>query len=72
MRSPFAESPEFQRLLRGEPRSDLVRITLEIARDAYPELDLDHYLGRIEALAGRVRDRCAVGAKPRSVLGQIN
>jgi regulator of sirC expression with transglutaminase-like and TPR domain len=72
--SPFAESPEFARLLRCATRSDLdlVRITLEIARDAYPDLDLDHYLARIDALAARVRDRCAAGAKPRSVLGQIN
>ncbi len=69
---PFAESPEFQRLLRHDPRADLVRITLEIARDAYPGLDLDHYLAKIEALAVRVRDRCQAGAKPRSLLGQIN
>ena len=39
MRSPFAESPEFQRLLRQEPGPDLSRIALEIARDAYPDLD---------------------------------
>jgi regulator of sirC expression with transglutaminase-like and TPR domain len=72
VRSPFAESPEFLRLLRREARSDLVRITLEIARDADPDLDIDHYLGKIEGLAGRVRDRCAPGAKTRAVLGQIN
>jgi len=60
------------RLLRGEPRPDLVRLTLEIARDAHPDLDLELYLGKIEALADRVRDRCAAGAKPRSILGQIN
>jgi regulator of sirC expression with transglutaminase-like and TPR domain len=72
VRSPFAESPEFQRLLRRESRSDLVRIALEIARDAYPDLEIDHYLGKVEALADRVRDRCAAGAKPQSVLGQIN
>jgi regulator of sirC expression with transglutaminase-like and TPR domain len=71
-RAPFAESPEFQRLLRGEPRSDPVRIALEIARDAYPGLDIDHYLGKIDALAERVRDRCASRSKPWSVLGQIN
>jgi len=70
--APFAESPEFQRLLRRDSRSDLVRIALEIGRDAYPGLDIDHYLGKIEALAGRVRDRCPPGAKPRSLLGQIN
>jgi regulator of sirC expression with transglutaminase-like and TPR domain len=72
MRGPFAESPEFARLLRREPRSDLVRIALEIARDAYPELDIDHYLDRIKALADRVRDRCPAGTKPRGLLGQIN
>jgi regulator of sirC expression with transglutaminase-like and TPR domain len=72
LRSPFAESPEFLRLLRREPGSDLVRIALEIARDAYPDLDLDEYLGKIAILAERVRDRCAAGSKPRAVLGQIN
>jgi regulator of sirC expression with transglutaminase-like and TPR domain len=72
LRSPFAESPEFRRLLRRETPSDLVRISLEIARDAYPDLDIDRYLGKIEALTNRVRDRCAAGAKTRSVLGQIN
>src|SRR3954464_6789433 len=71
-RLPLEESPEFLRLLRGEPRPDLVRVTLEIARDAHPDLDLELYLGKIEALADRVRDRCAAGAKPRSILGQIN
>jgi regulator of sirC expression with transglutaminase-like and TPR domain len=70
--APFAESPEFQRLLRRDAGSDLVRIALEIARDAEPNLDMDHYLGKIEALSGRARDRCPPGAKPRSLLGQIN
>jgi regulator of sirC expression with transglutaminase-like and TPR domain len=69
---PFAESPEFARLLRHDPRSDLVRIALEIARDAYPGLDIERYLDRIEVLAGRVRDRCPPGTKPQSLLGQIN
>jgi regulator of sirC expression with transglutaminase-like and TPR domain len=70
--SPFAESPEFLRLLRREPGSDLVRIALEIARDAYPELDGEPYLEKIDALAARIRDRCAPSAKPRQVLEQIN
>jgi regulator of sirC expression with transglutaminase-like and TPR domain len=70
--SPFAESPEFRRLLRREPESDLVRVALEIARDAYPDLDIEHYLAAIAGLAERVRGRCAPGAKPRAVLGQIN
>jgi regulator of sirC expression with transglutaminase-like and TPR domain len=71
-RSPFADSPEFERLLGGAPRIDLARAALEIARDAYPGLDVEPFMGRIGAFAARVRDRCKAGAKPRAVLGQIN
>ncbi len=72
MGSPFAGSPEFERLLRRNSRSDLTRIALEIARDAYPDLEPDPYLERIEVLAARVRDRSPALAKARPVLGQIN
>lgn len=72
MRSPFAGNPEFERLLRREARPDLTRIALEIARDAYPDLEPGPYLERIEALAARVRDRAPAAAKARQVLGQIN
>ena len=72
MRSPFAGSPEFERLLRRDARPDLTRIALEIARDAYPDLEPGPYLERIEALAARVRDRAPAAAKARQVLGQIN
>jgi regulator of sirC expression with transglutaminase-like and TPR domain len=69
---PFADSPEFQRLLRREASCDLVKLALEVARDAFPELDAHVYLEKIEALARRVRDRCPPGTRPRQVLGQIN
>jgi len=72
VRAPFADSPEFQRLLRHDPGVDLVRIALEIARDAYPGLDPAPYEARIDALAARARERCAAVDKPRRVLGQIN
>jgi regulator of sirC expression with transglutaminase-like and TPR domain len=72
VRSPFAESPEFQRLLRQEPGSNLIRIALEIARDAYPDLDPGPYLAKIDALAARVRDRCPPIETFRHILGQIN
>jgi regulator of sirC expression with transglutaminase-like and TPR domain len=72
VRSPFAGSPEFERLLRHDARPDLTRIALEIARDAYPDLEPGPYLERIEALAARVRDRAPAAAKARQVLGQIN
>lgn len=72
MRAPFAESPEFQRLVQGEPGTDLTRIALEIARDAYPELDPDPYLAQIDSLAARVHDRCPADSRTRHILGQIN
>jgi regulator of sirC expression with transglutaminase-like and TPR domain len=72
VRAPFADSPEFQRLLKGDSSADLVRIALEIARDAYPGLDPAPYEARIDALAARVRERCATADRPRQVLGQIN
>ena len=72
MRSPFAQSPEFLKLLHRDPGADLTRIALEIARDEYPDLDADSYLRKIEALADRVRDRCPAGARSWQVLGQVN
>ena len=69
---PFADSPEFLRLIRGEDEPDLTRLCFEIARDAYPKLDPVPYLNKIDALANRVRDRCPQGAKARHILGQIN
>ena len=72
MRSPFVESPEFLRLLNDEGRPDLLRVALEIARDAYPQLDPGPYLERVDALADRARDRVAAADRPRQALGQIN
>jgi regulator of sirC expression with transglutaminase-like and TPR domain len=70
--TPFADSPEFGRLLGGDERADLTRIALEIAADAYPGLKAEPSLGTIDDLASRVRQRCPAGAGPRQVLGQIN
>ena len=42
---------------RDEPAIDLARACLLIARDAYPELDVEGYLGEIERLAARLRGR---------------
>jgi regulator of sirC expression with transglutaminase-like and TPR domain len=68
----FADSPEFERLLEGEGDICLARIALEIARDAYPELNVEDYLNRIADLAARVRDRCRPEAKLHHVISQIN
>jgi regulator of sirC expression with transglutaminase-like and TPR domain len=72
VKSRFAHSPEFERLLEDQGEICLARIALEIARDAYPELDVEKYLDRIAGLGGRVRDRCRPDAKVHHVISQIN
>ena len=72
MRDPFQESPEFQRLVRGDESVDLVRINLEVARDADPAIDLQACLAAIDAIADRVRLRCPSDASATQVIGQIN
>jgi regulator of sirC expression with transglutaminase-like and TPR domain len=61
---PFAE------LLGGDDgRIDLARACLMIAQDAYPQLDLERYLGEIERIALRLRGRLPqdLGAEERVV-----
>lgn len=72
MPTSFAGSPEFLRLLEGDPRADLTLIALEIARDAHPDLVPNLYLDKIDEFADRVRQRCPSGAPPRQIIGQIN
>lgn len=71
-RTTYPPSPEFERVLKGEPRPRLDRVALEIARDAYPDLDIDAHLAKIDQLADRARSRCRPGASQRAILGQIN
>lgn len=52
MVAQFADSPEFQRLLAGNDRVDLARVALEIGRDAYPDIDIEAYVERIDAPRG--------------------
>ncbi len=69
---PFAGSPEFRRLLDGDAGADLAVIALEIARDARPDLDAGECLWRMDSLAERVRQRCALGAGVKPLVGQVN
>ena len=71
MRPPFADSPEFRRLL-DDGEADIARVALEIARDAYPDVDPEAGLARIDALAERARGRCAPVEGYLQVIGQIN
>ncbi|WP_165249003.1 SirB1 family protein [Paludisphaera soli] len=72
MRASYPTSPEFERVVRGEAGADLARVALEIARDFRPGLDVEAQLGRIDALADRVRVRIREGAPARKLIGQIN
>jgi regulator of sirC expression with transglutaminase-like and TPR domain len=60
----------FARLIADEDaRIDLARACLLIAQDAYPELDIERYLGEIERMATRLRARLPqnCGAEERVV-----
>jgi regulator of sirC expression with transglutaminase-like and TPR domain len=57
MSSGFASDIEFNKLLKGRDDIDLVRLMLEFAADAYPNLDETQYLAEIHRLGCRARDR---------------
>jgi regulator of sirC expression with transglutaminase-like and TPR domain len=60
----------FARLIsRDDARIDLARACLMIAQDAYPELEVDRYVGEIERMAIRLRGRMPqnCGAEERVV-----
>ena len=60
----------FARLIAGaDARIDLARACLLIAQDAYPELDVERYMGEIERMATRLRARLPqnCGAEERVV-----
>lgn len=71
-RSSYPPSPEFERVVNGAPRPRLDRVALEIARDAYPDLNIEANLAKLDELADRIRGRCRPGASQRAILGQIN
>jgi len=68
----FPDGHEFLHLFSGDAKVEIARIALEIARDAYPDLDVEAYVGKIQELAERIRARCRPRAKVRDILGQIN
>jgi regulator of sirC expression with transglutaminase-like and TPR domain len=50
----------------------LPRIALEIAHDAYPGLEIETQLGRIDALGRRAAERCGSASKTKAALGHVN
>ncbi|HEY2336975.1 MAG TPA: tetratricopeptide repeat protein [Burkholderiales bacterium] len=61
-----------QILAEQDERIDLARACLLIAQDAYPELDVDRYLGDIERLAIRLRARLPQSAQPDELVVALN
>ena len=72
MRDPFAQDIEFRRLIQGDEDVDLVKVSVEIARDAEFDLDEDEVFSTIQNLGDRVKERCSAGAGFQSVIGQLN
>jgi regulator of sirC expression with transglutaminase-like and TPR domain len=56
---------------RSESEVDLARAALLVAREEYPQLPVDRYLGRLDELAERVVDRLANEQAPMLVLNEL-
>ena len=59
-------------LARPDPEIDLGRVSLLIAAEEYPELDIDLYLQRLNELAEGVRPRLSGDEGPAGVVACIN
>jgi regulator of sirC expression with transglutaminase-like and TPR domain len=66
------DSPQFHALLAGDPAADLTAVALEIARDAYPDLQPTAYLDGVARLARLVRARLSAFPEPWLTLTAIN
>ena len=54
---------------QDEGRMDLAEACLLVAQDAYPQLDVGHYLGEIERMALRLRARMPAGGTEERIVG---
>jgi regulator of sirC expression with transglutaminase-like and TPR domain len=55
-----------------DEKIDLARACLLIAQDAYPALDVERYIGEIERMAGRLRERMAPSAATEERILALN
>jgi regulator of sirC expression with transglutaminase-like and TPR domain len=67
-RRQFLELTEGRELTNG----DLARAALLIALEEYPSLDVEHYIGALDALADRVLQRGNAGDPPVFRLGHLH
>src|SRR5437868_9064960 len=66
----MAEANRFASLLSDEKeRYSLAEACLLIAEDAYPNLDVPHYLAEIERMAARLRGRLPAGDPEEKIIG---
>ena len=78
----MAEADPYRSALRGfavlveqaheDASIDVAAAALAIARTEYPSLDVPHYLGRLDALARRVRGRMRSNPTAREVIALLN
>ena len=59
-------------LARDDVRIDLAHACLMIAQDAYPQLDVERYLGEIERMAMRLRGRLPQAVAPEQRVAALN
>lgn len=64
-----ALGPFHEMMQRDDAKIDLARACLLVAQDAYPALDIDHYLAELERMAARLRARMpqATGAEEKVI-----
>jgi len=72
MRSMKGLRDSFAALVAEGDRCDLGRAALEIARLAYPELDTERYLQRLDELAAAVRPRVNAAQSPLEGVGAVS
>lgn len=63
----------FEELVRGaDDRIDLARACLLVAQDAYPALDIEHYVAELERMAARLRARLPQGGAAEEKVIALN
>src|SRR5262245_13209691 len=56
---------------RADPEIDLARAALLIAKEEYPQISVEQYLGRLDQLAEEVKDRLADETAPLVILQEV-
>lgn len=64
---PFARAVD-----RPDHTIDLARAALLIARDEYPELNIAHYLARLDEMAETVHPRVRIAGEPDEIIDALN